>query len=139
MIVVGALKANECQAQPYIPIWLITTGAIFILRYLVDVGIRLARAFLKSDEPGEEDYMNPVDWLFSGIFAITLCVGTYWVFSIVGDVQHTMPEYSDYCDNVAYGMSFIVVCVFCSAVALFILTYCCCCSYVSCKRRCCPC
>lgn len=75
MIVIGALKLDECPAQPYIPIWLITTGAIFIARYLADISIRIAKALCKIDARREQSYLNPVDWLFAGIFAITLCVG----------------------------------------------------------------
>uniref|UniRef100_A0A915C7R6 Uncharacterized protein n=2 Tax=Parascaris univalens TaxID=6257 RepID=A0A915C7R6_PARUN len=135
MIVIGALKLHECPAQPYIPIWLITTGAIFIARYLADISIRIAKALCKTGDSREQSYLNPVDWLFAGIFAITLCVGSYWVYSTSADVQLTMSEYSDYCDRIAYGMAFIIVSVFCGVIALFSL--CCfgCCFYVICKKR----
>ncbi|KHN79669.1 hypothetical protein Tcan_11788 [Toxocara canis] len=130
MIVIGVQKLDECPAQPYIPIWMIITGAIFIARYLADIGVRIGKVLCKLDEYHGNVYLNPVDWLFAGIFAITLCVGTYWVYSTSADVQLTMREYSDYCDRILYGMAFVIVCIFCSIIALFSLCCCGCCVYV---------
>uniref|UniRef100_A0A183U1L4 EamA domain-containing protein n=1 Tax=Toxocara canis TaxID=6265 RepID=A0A183U1L4_TOXCA len=111
MIVIGVQKLDECPAQPYIPIWMIITGAIFIL-----------------DEYHGNVYLNPVDWLFAGIFAITLCVGEFTPKST--RVNEVLLEYSDYCDRFLYGMAFVIVCIFCSIIALFSLCCCGCCVYV---------
>uniref|UniRef100_T1IPP8 Uncharacterized protein n=1 Tax=Strigamia maritima TaxID=126957 RepID=T1IPP8_STRMM len=88
MIAIGAIHINNCPAEPFIPIYMIVAGILFILR----LNYRFAQFYLA----------------YYREFFSQLPTGSFWVYNIF------KPNYYDstsliYCNKLVYLFAFIII------------------------------
>uniref|UniRef100_T1IYQ1 MARVEL domain-containing protein n=1 Tax=Strigamia maritima TaxID=126957 RepID=T1IYQ1_STRMM len=100
MIAIGAIHINNCPAEPFIPIYMIVAGILFILRLVIQFGNLLI-----------EKYKNTISItlrIIDLLNFIWLITGSFWVYNIF------KPNYYDstsliYCNKLVYLFAFIII------------------------------
>ncbi|KAM9302148.1 transmembrane protein 272-like [Gastrophryne carolinensis] len=110
MIVMGALYKDQCPIQPYIPIFLLVTGASHLAV--------IAVLFLKFVSEICSMVLEGIIGIFSFAWFI---VGSIWVFKVY-------PEYEGNCNKELYLFAFGILCVEYVLIGLSIFCPCFCCA-----------
>ncbi|XP_063722968.1 transmembrane protein 272-like isoform X2 [Symsagittifera roscoffensis] len=120
MIVIGALKLDDCRAEPYIPKWLLIMGCFGLLKNLLSLG---QQVFNKARDNKEKNASkNPIECILDLFLFAWFIAGSVWVFRTYGDVSYT--ESSErYCDRLLFLFSFWTLM---STYILMALSCCCC-------------
>nr|XP_045585396.1 uncharacterized protein LOC123747324 [Procambarus clarkii] len=133
MIIVGALKMDECPAEPYIPIYLVIGGTFGVLKNLLGFQGRLRRPLAEEEgtEEGGESSDASTPWhrrlKFAGsinfFLSVWFILGCVWVYRIYEPSYS--PKDHNYCDYSLYQFAFwLVTSVY---IAVGLLTSCMCC------------
>ncbi|KAG8437857.1 hypothetical protein GDO86_008525, partial [Hymenochirus boettgeri] len=110
MIAVGVIYKDDCPIQPYIPIFLIVTGAIHIVTFITMLMRYLCETF--------SALIEGLIGIFSFAWFIT---GSVWVFSVYS-------RYEGLCDKNLYLFAFGILQFEYVVIALGLLSFCCLCS-----------
>uniref|UniRef100_A0A0N5AQN5 Uncharacterized protein n=1 Tax=Syphacia muris TaxID=451379 RepID=A0A0N5AQN5_9BILA len=130
MILVGLLNYDGCPIEPYIPRWLIWMGILLIIKYFIDLGVVIRNVCIGQPNIKKPTYkaeLSPIDWIFAGLTLMLYLFGIagfYWVLKSYGAVQYVLEGDDDFCDEVTYTATFVIIAVV--TVILFGLTICSC-------------
>ncbi|XP_041482731.1 transmembrane protein 272-like [Lytechinus variegatus] len=135
MIVIGSIYIDDCPVEYLIPIYLITMGAAYIVKSLIDLKGR----FQKSRLPKEEQADFKPNKVESGLSHLlgTFCfaffiAGNVWIYS--NYKPNTSDSSSDdYCHPTLYYFAFWVTTVCYIIAGLFCFCGCC----IGCMASCC--
>ncbi|KAE8607755.1 hypothetical protein XENTR_v10011274, partial [Xenopus tropicalis] len=112
MIVMGTIHKDNCEIQPYIPVFLLVTGAIHLITFFT-VLMRLVC----------ETFSSIVEGIIGSFSFGWFITGSVWVFSVYN-------SYEGHCDKNLYLFAFVILILEYSFMALFL---CCCCWFSSLK------
>eukprot|EP00057_Strongylocentrotus_purpuratus_P004531 XP_003728885.1 PREDICTED: uncharacterized protein LOC587628 isoform X2 [Strongylocentrotus purpuratus] len=127
MIAIGAVYLDDCPAERFIPIYLITMGVAYIVKSLVDLKGRAQRSRLPQEEQADfkpnkvEGGLSHLIGLFCSAFFIA---GNVWIYRIYKP-NTTLSSAADYCNPTLYYFAFWVTTV-CYIIAAF-FCFCGCC------------
>ncbi|XGW30723.1 hypothetical protein V3C99_009580 [Haemonchus contortus] len=124
-IVVGSLNVENCPVNRMIPIWLIVSGGISCLRYVLAIGL----AIMHKSGGSVGSLRAMLECLFSIFWVVWLIFGTFWVYSVAGVVTFEQHDSDLYCNHLTFVLAFILITV----TYVMIFTWiCCCCCFICC-------
>ncbi|XP_063724178.1 transmembrane protein 272-like [Symsagittifera roscoffensis] len=120
MFFTGALKLNDCPAEPFIPKWLLVMGIFGLLRLLVS---QVCNRMVDDDE--ENCCQGACECMLEVFLFAWFVAGSVWVFRTYGDVSYTKDS-ENYCERPLFRFSFVI------QLGTYILmgsSLCCCCMF----------
>lgn len=128
-IVMGALYLDQCDREPYIPIYLVVAGAFGLVKALLQMAQQICKKCCGDDD--DEDNQSTgvkclriADGPLSCFLVCWFIAGAVWTYRMHNDYQSHTPGVSDYCQETLYLFSFWSITVTFIMMALAIL--CCC-------------
>ncbi|XP_030836414.1 transmembrane protein 272 [Strongylocentrotus purpuratus] len=113
MVAIGAVYLDDCPAERFIPIYLITMGAAYIVKLLIDLKGRAQRSRLPQEEQAFFE-PNKVEGGLShliGVFCFAFFIaGNVWIYRIYKP-NTTVISDADYCHPTLYYFAFWVTTV----------------------------
>lgn len=104
MIVIGALKLDDCPAEKFIPKWLLIMGCFGLLKNLLSLG---QQVFNKARDNNEKHASkNPIECILDLFLFAWFIAGSVWVYRTYSDVSYHKEDGKDYCDKLLYLFSF---------------------------------
>ncbi|XP_038056533.1 transmembrane protein 272-like [Patiria miniata] len=126
MVVMGAVHIDDCPVQRLIPIFLIVSGSVYIVKTILDLAVRYRRR--KEGGAAESSYLreNSVSRLFACILLVFFILGNVWVYAnFRPDDDPTSPRY---CYPPLYYFAFWIITL---AYIFFIVSCCCACCTIT--------
>ncbi|XP_075265789.1 transmembrane protein 272-like isoform X3 [Convolutriloba macropyga] len=105
MIVIGALKLDDCPAEEFIPKWLLIMGCFGLLKNLMSLG---QQVFNKAKDNNDKNASkNPIECILDLFLFAWFIAGSVWVYRTYSDVSYNKTTGGeDYCDELLYKFSF---------------------------------
>ncbi|XP_075265734.1 transmembrane protein 272-like isoform X2 [Convolutriloba macropyga] len=127
MIVIGALKLDDCPAEEFIPKWLLIMGCFGLLKNLMSLG---QQVFNKAKDNNDKNASkNPIECILDLFLFAWFIAGSVWVYRTYETVSwKTPPSSPEYCDELLFQFSFWSL----TLVYLFIALSCLLCMFGAC-------
>ncbi|XP_071786962.1 transmembrane protein 272-like [Asterias amurensis] len=126
MVIVGAIHVNDCPVQSLIPVFLIVSGTIYIIKTLLDLCVRVKKQREGQDADFSFNAHNSVSRVFACVLLVFFILGNVWVYgNFKPDEDPTSPSY---CHPSVYYFSFWLLTL---TYIVLILGCCCACCTVS--------
>eukprot|EP00057_Strongylocentrotus_purpuratus_P000852 XP_001184829.2 PREDICTED: uncharacterized protein LOC754214 isoform X2 [Strongylocentrotus purpuratus] len=127
MVAIGAVYLDDCPAERFIPIYLITMGVAYIVKSLIDLKGRAQRSRLPQEE--QADFKpNKVEGGLShliGLFCFAFFIaGNVWIYRIYKP-NTTVSSAADYCHPMLYYFAFWMTIVWYISGVSFCFYRCC--------------
>ncbi|XP_063723411.1 transmembrane protein 272-like [Symsagittifera roscoffensis] len=103
MIVIGAIKLDDCPVEKFIPKWLLITGCFCLPHNLHYLGRQLYNK--TNNQDGKNAIKNTLKWILYLFFFAWFIAGSVWVFRTCSDVSYTEGS-EHYCDPLVFAFSF---------------------------------
>nr|XP_006820157.1 PREDICTED: uncharacterized protein LOC102802396 [Saccoglossus kowalevskii] len=124
MIVIGSMYKDDCNAQPYIPIYLIVAGSCSLFSLATSVGGCRSKYRENDEEKQKKGTVGNCCGCISGLVSLfMMCwfiTGSVWIYKAY-EPSYEDPTASDYCDKTLYLFSFWML-----NVGYMVVGLCCC-------------
>ncbi|XP_065176699.1 transmembrane protein 272-like isoform X2 [Sycon ciliatum] len=127
MIVIGAIYKNDCEAQRFIPIYLIVAGSFGVVRALCCAKKGLSKD--DDEDSGADGNAKDCGGIIDIFLFAWLICGSVWVYKIYSQVQHDNSDALYYCQATVYKFAFGVITASWSLFGLVLCCGCCLCIY----------
>lgn len=122
MIVIGSLYVKDCSFQIMIPIWLIVSGALSIIKNLSTL---IQRIKALNNVESTSTFINVFDSFMTLFLIVWFLCGNYWVYHDNSLIQYTNRELeTTYCDKTTYLFSFWLITSIYMLIGAGILVFC---------------
>ena len=107
MIYIGIANLGDCPVEPKIPVFLISTGVLMVVRtiwYFIDnflIQLRFGDSF--------QTYIDRGTAMYSALLCTLYLFGLYWIFHVAWPNLEDPQKFS-YCNPATYLLAFISVC-----------------------------
>ncbi|XP_002737763.1 transmembrane protein 272-like [Saccoglossus kowalevskii] len=108
MIVIGAIYKDECNAQPYIPIYLIVGGSFSLFSCFISGGKSRSNRCQTNEEDPQKDECTCRSCISGLVSIFQVCwfiAGNVWIYKAY-EPSYEDPTSADYCDKTLYLFSF---------------------------------
>jgi len=123
MIIVGVSTMGKCPIEPLIPIWLIVSGGLSVIKNLSTLVQRIKALNIKSEKKGNV-FWNVFDTLIAFFLFGWFIVGNFWVYQNY-NAMISQPNTKLTCDYTSFYLSFWVITGVYILVAFSCLLFCC--------------
>lgn len=104
MIIIGALKLDDCPAEHFIPKWLLIFGCFGLAANLFMLARQIINKARKSDN--KDGGVNPIECILQTFLLAWFIAGNVWVYRTYKFVKYDKDAGDDYCDKLLYLFSF---------------------------------
>ncbi|KJH53183.1 hypothetical protein DICVIV_00681 [Dictyocaulus viviparus] len=126
MVIIGFVNRYQCTVNSKIPVWLIVTGSLTLIRSAISFIYRVK---------DEHKQLRPIIVrLFDGLLHLNIFIwfilGTIWVYWAYSYVSYDKTAGPNYCDQLTYVFTFVIITVSYVIMLFSCLSFCCCCCCV---------
>ncbi|CAJ0599207.1 unnamed protein product [Cylicocyclus nassatus] len=130
MIIIGALNRDDCAVNSNIPVWLIVTGIVSLVRSAINFFYR----FKDQQKQRRPILVRLFDGMLSVFFAIWFILGSIWVYWAYNHVSYDPHDGPYYCDQLTFVFTFVFITVSYVLMFLTCMFFCCCCCCICCRK-----
>ncbi|VDM54754.1 unnamed protein product [Angiostrongylus costaricensis] len=116
-VVIAAAKMTSCPVAPLIPVWLIVSGLMGILR---NTGAIVCSIY-EDKKRRAIAIRDCILGLFTALWIMWLIVGSYWTYSVYDKVVYQSNK-ENYCDQLLYCFTFSLIT---TSYVIIGITFCC--------------
>lgn len=122
MIIIGSIHFNDCKLQRLIPIWLIVSGFLTIIK---NISTLIERIKSQDDGRTGNKILNIFDSLLTILIVVWFICGNIWTYSNYRKVQTVDTSRDDYCHSIVYYFTFWIITSIYILIVLACLIFCC--------------
>lgn len=122
MIVIGSIHFNDCKLQLLIPIWLIVSGFLTIIK---NISTLIERIKNQDDARTGNKILSIFDSLLTILIVVWFICGNIWTYSNYRKVQTVDASKDNYCHSIVYYFTFWIITSIYILIVLACFIFCC--------------